>query len=94
MTAEPVKAGNRSDARLGCVVSVEAGVAVVLTDVGEVRATFGGGMLCRIARDRSCLPGPGDWVVLRAWPDGPMTVEARADARVAKVIPMRRPRRR
>jgi hypothetical protein len=93
MTAEPASTGARPDGRLGCVVSVDTGVAVVLTDAGELRATFGGGMLCRIARDRSCLPGPGDWVVLRGWPDGHVTVEARADRRVAEVIPLRRRRR-
>jgi ribosome biogenesis GTPase len=88
MTAEAV-ASARAEARLGCVLSVCTGVAVVLTDGGEVRATFGATMLCRIARDRSCLPGPGDWVVLRQWPDGPFTVEARATDRVAPVIPLR-----
>ncbi|HET8559581.1 MAG TPA: hypothetical protein VFL69_03605 [Marmoricola sp.] len=89
MTAEPV-ASLRPDPRLGCVLSVHTGVALVLTDDGEVRATFGGRMLSRIARDRSCLPGPGDWVLLRQWPDGPVTVEARAADRVAPVIPLRR----
>lgn len=89
MTAEPVMA-RRPDAWLGCVLSIETGVAVVLTDEGEVRASFGGAMLCRIARDRSCLPGPGDWVVLRQWPDRRVTIEGRAARRLADVIPMRR----
>lgn len=89
MTAEPATSA-RLDPWLGCVLVVQTGVVVVLTDAGEVRATFGPGMLSRIARDRSCLPGPGDWVVLRRWPDGPVTVEARADGRVAPVIPLRR----
>lgn len=79
----------RPDAWLGCVLSVETGVLVVLTDVGEVRASYGGAMLCRIARDRSCLPGPGDWVVLRQWPDGRVTVEGATASRVADVIPLR-----
>ncbi|HEY6932472.1 MAG TPA: hypothetical protein VI452_03665 [Marmoricola sp.] len=88
MTADA--AAGRPAPRLGCVLSVRTGVAVVLTDAGELRATFGGRMLARIARDRSCLPTPGDWVLLRHWPDGPVTVEARADDRVAPVIPLRR----
>lgn len=89
MTAEPVTTG-RADAWLGCVLSVETGLARVLTDAGEVRASFGGGLLCRIARDRSCLPGPGDWVVLRQWPDARVTLEGRAATRLAEVIPLRR----
>jgi hypothetical protein len=32
-------------------------------------------MLCRIARDRGCAAAPGDWVVLRRWPDGQITIE-------------------
>ena len=91
MTAEPVMSGVPRRAWLGCVLSVETGVPVVLTDGGEVRASFGGGMLCRIARDRSCLPGPGDWVVLRQWPDRRVTVEHRAQTRLADVIPLHRP---
>ena len=74
------------------MVSRETGVVVVLTDDGPVRATYGGGLLGRIARDRSCLPGPGEWVVLRRWADGPLTVEemlrldAEGDAGVRRVL--------
>lgn len=64
------------DPWVGCVVGIETGVALVLTDLGEVRASYGGGMLARIARDRSILPRPGDWVVLRRWPDRRVTLEA------------------
>lgn len=59
---------------VGCVLRVEVGVLVVLTDAGEVRASLDGRMLGRVARDRSALPVPGDWVVLRRWCDGPVTV--------------------
>jgi hypothetical protein len=32
-------------------------------------------MLCRIAHDRGCAAAPGDWVVLRRWPDDRITIE-------------------
>ena len=53
----------------------EIGVLVVLTDDGPVRASYGARMLGEIARDRSRLPEPGEWVTLRRWCDGPVTVE-------------------
>jgi hypothetical protein len=48
---------------------------VVLTDVGRVRATYGAHMLGQLVRDRSRVPEPGEWVILRRWYDGPVTVE-------------------
>lgn len=75
---------------VGCVVGIETGVAKVLTDRGEVRASYGGAMLGEIARDRSLLPRPGDWVVLRLWTDDRVTVEARFEQRLAEVIQLRR----
>lgn len=63
-----------SPAWVACVVRVEVGVLVVLTDRGEVRATLDGRMLASVARDRSNLPEAGDWVALRRWPDGRVTV--------------------
>lgn len=81
----------------GCVVGVEVGVVRVLTDRGEIRASYGARMLSRIARDRGVLPEPGEWVSLRRWGDGRITVEdcwARrtppADGPSATVIPLRR----
>lgn len=59
----------------GFVVSCCDGVAVVQTDDGEVRATYGGRMLGRIARDRGCAARAGDRVVLRRWPDRVVTIE-------------------
>ena len=53
----------------------EVGVLVVLTDVGRVRASYGARVLGELARDRSRVPEPGEWVVLRRWCDGPVTVE-------------------
>lgn len=77
---------------VGCVLGGETGVARVLTDRGEVRASYGGGMLALIARDRSVAPGPGDWVVLRRWSDGRVTIESPMrpqPVRCARVIPLR-----
>ena len=53
----------------------EVGVLVVLTDVGRVRASYGAHVLGQLARGRSRVPEPGEWVILRRWYDGPMTVE-------------------
>ncbi|MCW2786922.1 MAG: ribosome small subunit-dependent GTPase [Marmoricola sp.] len=65
----------RLDGWVGCVVACETGVARVLTDTGEVRASYSGRMLARIARDRECAAGAGDWVVLRRWSDDRVTIE-------------------
>jgi hypothetical protein len=46
-------------------------------------------MLCRIARDRSCLPEPGDWVALRSWCDGRVTVAGLMQQPLAAVVPLR-----
>lgn len=58
------------------VSRVDRGRCVVLTEQGPVRATFGGPVLDRIAEDSSLAPCTGDWCAVRAWPDGPVTVEA------------------
>ncbi|RNL64165.1 hypothetical protein EFK50_06425 [Nocardioides marmoriginsengisoli] len=73
---------------LGC----ETGIARVLTDAGELRASYSGGMLGRIARDRQCAAEPGDWVVLRRWSDNRVTIEDvwQRDRPVAPVIALRR----
>lgn len=78
------------------MLRLEVGVLVVLTDDGPVRATYGARMLAAVAHDRRCVPEPGEWVALRRWPDGPVTVEAsvyRAAARrrLAPVVALRRP---
>ncbi|WP_209714414.1 hypothetical protein [Marmoricola sp. OAE513] len=78
----------RLDPWLGCVVGCEPGVAVVRTERGEVRATYSGRMLGRIARDRACAVQTGDWVVLRRWPDKRVTIEdiSKPVERCAEVI--------
>ncbi len=90
MTAERA---TRPEAEVGCVVAQEPGVLVVLTDGGAVRATYGAMMLGTIARDRSRVPGPGEWVALRHWCDGPVTVEGSLGPEptisLAEVLPLR-----
>jgi hypothetical protein len=72
------------------VVGAEPGVSRVLTDVGEIRASFGCSMLNRLARDRGCAPQPGDWVVLRRWTDDRITLEdVWHGTRCAEVIQLR-----
>jgi hypothetical protein len=80
------------------VLTREIGVLVVLTDVGPVRASYGARMLGLIARDRSKLPEPGEWVAVRRWCDGPVTVERtlfrvprnEPPSELATVVPLRR----
>lgn len=88
----------RADVEVGCVLAREIGVLVVLTDEGPVRASYGARMLGAIARDRSRVPEAGEWVSLRRWCDGPVTVEstlARPEPRaLATVLPLRASRRR
>jgi hypothetical protein len=81
------------------VLARETGVLVVLTDNGPVRASYGARMLCAIARDRSRSPEAGEWVTVRRWCDGPVTVEdvlTRPDRSpaLATVLPIRRNRER
>jgi ribosome biogenesis GTPase len=90
LTAVPAP---RAEEAVGCVLARDIGVLVVLTDVGPVRASYSARMLAQIARDRSRVPEPGEWVVLRRWYDGPVTVEStltRRPARIAPVLPLRR----
>ncbi len=82
----------RHEVHVGCVLAREVGVLVVLTDDGPVRASYGCQMLREIAQDRSCLPEPGEWVTVRQWYDGPVTVEstlAESPAPLAQVVPLR-----
>ena len=84
---------SRPEVEVGCVLAREIGVLVVLTDHGPVRATYGARLLGLVARDRTHVPEPGEWVALRRWCDGPVTVEellGRApDERLATVVRLR-----
>ena len=57
------------------MLACETGVLLVLTDRGALRATYGAPLLGLLARDRTATPEPGEWVLLRRWCDGPVTVE-------------------
>jgi hypothetical protein len=81
------------DVEVGCVLATATGWLLALTDAGAVRATYGSRVLGEIARDKSRVPTPGEWVTLRHWSDGPVTVEATHGARrerpLAEVVPLR-----
>lgn len=60
---------------VGCVTRVESGVYELLCGGGRFPVTLGGPMLAEMARDPLAAPCPGDWCVVRTWPDGPRTLE-------------------
>ncbi|HSV38135.1 MAG TPA: GTPase RsgA [Nocardioidaceae bacterium] len=64
-----------ADSRLGRVLRVERGLVTLLTESGEVRASYGGRLLGWIATDSTAGPCVGDWAVLRDWPDRRVTLE-------------------
>ncbi len=65
-----------SDASVGRVLHTDAGVVTVLAEDGTHRVGLGGALLGEAAGDPSAAPCPGDWVVLRRWPDRRTTLEA------------------
>jgi len=75
----------RPDARPGRVTRVDRGVCTVLTADGAVRASLAGAMLSAAAGNPEALPCTGDWIVVRAWPDERLTVEAVLPRRTAVV---------
>ncbi|MGN6252475.1 MAG: hypothetical protein ACTHNS_11750 [Marmoricola sp.] len=86
---------HRDDPRVGVVLAVRTGVLEVLVDDGRIRATLDGSLLAAVARDRSRMPGVGEWVRLRGWPDGRVTVvgpmgAASGRTAAAVVVPLRR----
>ncbi len=84
---EPGMAGwaAAADAHLGRVVRVDRGLASVLTESGPHRATVGGALLGRMAKDPTEGPCTGDWCVLREWPDHRLTLERIVPRRTAVV---------
>ena len=58
-----------TDTEVGRVLRTSGGVAHVLTEAGVLRAGPGGDLLAAVATDASTSPVPGDWVVVRHWPD-------------------------
>ncbi|WP_320066968.1 ribosome small subunit-dependent GTPase A [Micromonospora sp. RTGN7] len=71
--------------RPGRVARVDRGVCTVFGADGPLRATLGPAMLAAAAGDLTRLPCVGDWVLLRTWPDGPVTVECVLPRRTALV---------
>lgn len=67
------------------VSRVERGGAEVLATDGPTLATYGGDVLADAAADRSLLPAAGDWVALRHWPDGRITIDVVLPRRTALV---------
>jgi ribosome biogenesis GTPase len=78
-----------ADATAGRVLRVDRGVCTVLTEQGPRRATLGGSLFSRIAADPTETPCPGDWCVVRCWPDGPLTLERVLPRRTA--VPVTQP---
>ncbi len=64
-----------TDLSVGCVLRVERGVYELLCTAGRLRVTLGGALLEEMARDPQAAPSAGDWCLVRAWPDGPHTLE-------------------
>lgn len=59
----------------GRVSRVDRGVTQVITAEGLVRTTLGGAVLDAIAMSPMDAPCTGDWVLVRRWPDGPLTID-------------------
>ncbi len=69
--------------RPGRISRVDRGLCSVLTLDGPVRATFGGAVLEAMVADTLSAPCTGDWCIVRAWPDGPLTIDALLPRRTA-----------
>jgi len=63
-----------TDTEVGRVLRTVGGVVQVLTEAGPLRAGPGGDLLAAVAADAAASPVPGDWVVVRHWPDHRATV--------------------
>jgi ribosome biogenesis GTPase / thiamine phosphate phosphatase len=76
---------DRPDHQPARITRVDRGVCAALSAGGAVRASLGGAVLDRAARDPVQLPCAGDWVAVRAWPDERTTIEAVLPRRTAVV---------
>lgn len=74
-----------TDAVVGRVASVEPGLITLVAREGVLRASAGGALITEIAAHPSSAPCPGDWCVVRRWPDRRLTVE-RVLARRAVIL--------
>jgi ribosome biogenesis GTPase len=75
----------RPDQAPARVTRVDRGVCTVIAAEGTLRASLGGSLLAVVAKDPTRLPCAGDWVVVRAWPDDRVTIEAVLGRRTAVV---------
>jgi hypothetical protein len=73
--------------RLGDVVGLEPGIALVRLSRGTVRASFGAGLLASVARDPAAAPRLGDRVRLWIWCDDRVTLEEVVSRAVAELPP-------
>lgn len=69
----------------GRVSRVDRGVCTVITEDGPVRASWSASLLDAVAADALAAPCTGDWCLVRAWPDGPITIEAVLERRTSVV---------
>ena len=73
----------RPDQHPARVARVDRGVCTAIAADGPQRVTIGGSLLAAAVQDPTRLPGTGDWVVVRTWPDGRATVEVVLPRRTA-----------
>ena len=71
--------------RPGRVMRVDRGLSTVMTADGPVRTSLGGAIIDAAAAEPTSAPCTGDWVVVRTWPDGPVTTEVVLPRRTAVV---------
>lgn len=64
-----------ADAAIGRVTTVEPGLVTLIAREGLLRASAGGALLNQLATHPVAGPCPGDWCVVRRWPDRRLTVE-------------------
>ena len=69
----------------GRVTRTDRGACDLRGAAGSLRATWGADVLAAVARDPLAVPSTGDWVVVRRWPDGRVTIEAVLARRTAVV---------
>jgi ribosome biogenesis GTPase len=67
------------------VARVDRGLCTVWSAEGPTRTSFGAKVLEAVAADPLHTPCTGDWVLARAWPDGPVTVEVVLPRRTAVI---------
>ncbi len=64
-----------TDAVVGRVTSIEPGLITLVAREGLLRASAAGSLITEIAAHPVSAPCPGDWCVVRRWPDRRLTVE-------------------